>query len=96
MKFKPKKKDEYMILGWNEEIDKDGNPKGRIGSLVLSSQKGDVFSVGAGLDSQQKDYLWEIRDSIPGHVAIVHFQHLTNAQIPKGTFDIEIPGLGIK
>lgn len=96
MKFKPKKKDEYDILGWNEEVDKDGNPKGRIGSLVLSSQKGDVFSVGAGLDAVQKDHLWEVRNSIAGHRAIVHFQHLTNSQIPKGTFDIEIPGLGIK
>lgn len=93
MKFKPKKKDEYEIVGWKEEVSIDGDPKGRIGSLILSSKLGEHFSVGAGLDANQKDYLWSIRDRLVGNKAIIHFQHLTQKKIPKGTFDIEIPGI---
>ena len=95
MKFKPKKKDTYKIIGWNEEISIDGVPKGRIGSLVLSSELGDTFSVGAGLDADQKEYLWDIRDDLAGNMATVLYQHLTNKKIPKGSFDILIPELGI-
>ena len=95
MKFKPKKKDEYKIVGWKEEISKDGVPKGRIGSLIMSSQSGDEFGVSAGLDAGNKEYLWSIRGLITGLTAEVHYQHLTNKQIPKGTFDIKIPELGI-
>ena len=90
MKFKPKKKDIYDIVGWNEEISMEGEPKGRIGSLILSSQTGDTFSVGAGLDDKEKAELWDIRGILAGMKAMVHYQHLTNKQIPKGTFDIEI------
>ena len=95
MKFKPKKHDTYMITGWNEEISIDGIPKGRIGSLILTSGVGDTFSVGAGLDADQKAYLWNIRDMLRGANAIIFYQHLTNKSIPKGTFDIKIPALGI-
>ena len=90
MKFKPKKMDIYDIVGWNEEISMEGDPKGRIGSLILSSQTGDEFSVGAGLNDKEKAELWEIKESLAGKQAMVHYQHLTNKQIPKGTFDIEI------
>ena len=95
MKFKPKQKDTYLIIGWKEEIALDGTPKGRIGSIICSSQKGDEFAVGAGLDTHQKSLLWNIRDKITGCTATIHYQHLTNKKIPKGTFDIEIPELGI-
>jgi len=95
MKFKPKKSDTYQIIGWNEEISIDGIPKGRIGSLILSSELGDNFNVGAGLDADQKDYLWLMRDDIAGNMATVFYQHLTNRKIPKGSFDIIIPELGI-
>ena len=90
MKFKPKKTDTYMITDWNEEISMEGVPKGRIGSLTLSSQTGDTFNVSAGLDDSEKSDLWDIRHSLPGLMATVHFQHLTNKQVPKGCFDIEV------
>ena len=95
MKFKPKKSDTYRIVGWNEEISIDGIPKGRIGSIILTSDLDDTFSVGAGLDADQKAYLWDIRDELAGKNATVFYQHLTNKSIPKGTFDILIPDLGI-
>jgi len=90
MKFKPKKHDTYNIIGWNEEISISGNPKGRIGSLIMSSQAEDEFSVGAGLDDEEKDHLWNVRDTLAGKQAVIHYQHLTNKGIPKGTFDVEV------
>ena len=90
MKFKPKKEDTYQIVGWKEEVSKDGIPKGRIGSLVMSSQAGDEFAVSAGLDNEKKASLWNIRDELAGRYAIVHYQHLTDKKIPKGSFNIEV------
>lgn len=90
MKFKPKKKDTYNIVGWKEEVSMEGVPKGRIGSLIMSSQQGDEFGVSAGLDDDEKARLWNIRDSLDTMKAIVHYQHLTNRKIPKGTFDVEV------
>jgi ATP-dependent DNA ligase len=90
MKFKPKQKDIYKIVGWNEEISITGQPKGRIGSLIMSSQTCDNFSVSAGLDDNEKARLWLIRDQLAGKSAIVHYQHLTNKKIPKGCFDLEV------
>ena len=95
MKFKPKRKDLYTIVGWKEEISKDGVPKGRIGSIVMSSQAGDEFAVSAGLDDEDRVHLWKIRGLLKGLTAIVHYQHLNNKKIPKGTFDLEIPELGV-
>lgn len=93
MKFKPKRSDDYTIVGYNEEISKDGIPKGRLGSLILSSQTGDTFNVSAGLNSYERDTLWAIKESLPGKIATVSYQHLTNNQVPKGTFDIKIGGI---
>ena len=90
MKFKPKKFDTYQIIGWKEEVSINGTPKGRIGSLVMSSQAGDVFAVSAGLDDEKKAKLWIIRDELAGRNAIVHYQHLTDKKIPKGSFNIEV------
>ena len=90
MKFKPKKKDDYVICGWKEEVSADGIPKGRIGSLLMSSQTGDEFSVSAGLDVEEKERLWEIRGLLKGMTATVHYQHLTNRGVPKGTFNLEV------
>lgn len=90
MKFKPKRKDDYRIIGWNEEVSKDGVPKGRIGSLTLSSQTGDTFNVSAGLNDAERDRLWSIRGLLKGINATVYYQHLTNKKIPKGCFDLKV------
>lgn len=90
MKFKPKKKDKYKIVGWKEEISKDGIPKGRIGSIICSSQGGDTFGVSAGLDDSDREYYWNCRETLAGKDCIIHYQHLTNKKIPKGTFNVEV------
>lgn len=90
MKFKPKQHDTYTIVGYNEEVSINNVPKGRIGSLILSSGDGNIFAVSAGLNDEDRDILWQERESLAGKSAIVHYQHLTNKQIPKGCFDIEV------
>lgn len=90
MKFKPKRQDTYQIVDWQEEVSKDGVPKGRIGAIILKSQDGDIFGVSAGLNDDEKEKYWNARETLPGKNAIVHYQHLTDKKIPKGCFDIEI------
>jgi DNA ligase-1 len=90
MKLKPKRTDQYKIVGFNEEISKDGIPKNRLGSVICSSQSGDTFSVSAGLNDIDKEYYWSIRDTLIGKDCIISYQHLTNKKIPKGSFDLKI------
>jgi len=90
MKFKPKRKDTYEITGWNEEVSINGVPKGRLGSIICASEDGTTFSVSAGLDDDDRERLWRDRESLPGKSVIVHYQHLTNKKIPKGTFNLEV------
>jgi len=96
MKFKPKQKDNYIAIGWKEEVSISGAGKERIGSILCMSEVGDEFSVSAGLDDDQKALLWDVRDQIAGCGVIVHYQHLTNRKVPKGSFDLQIPDLGIR
>ena len=46
MKFKPKKEDEYEIVGFTEEVSISGNPKGSLGALICNSGDSNTFGVG--------------------------------------------------
>lgn len=76
MKFKPKKKDVYKIIGWKEEIDKYGNPKNRLGALVCEKD-GQTFSVGSGFNVYDREELWKIREYLPDMFVEVEYQHTT-------------------
>jgi ATP-dependent DNA ligase len=76
MKFKPKKRDEYPIIGYKEEISKDGAPKGSLGALVCMSD-GEEFSVGTGFTESERQGLWMRRDELVGRTCIVAYQHTT-------------------
>jgi len=77
MKFKPKKRDVYRIVGWKEEVDKYGRPKGRLGALVCTGQDGHEFSVGSGLTDALRQKLWNKRNELPGKWCLVEYQHIT-------------------
>lgn len=84
MKFKPKKEDTYEIVGVQEEISKDGIPKGSLGALRLQSGDGNVFSVGTGFTEELRQTLWSSKESIIGKVAKVKYQHLTSGRkVPR-------------
>lgn len=91
MKFKPKKEDDYEILGTQEEIDKEGEPKGSLGALVCRSGDGNLFCVGTGFSAEQRQILWEIRDQLPGRIAKVKYQHITVGRaVPRFPVFVEL------
>lgn len=77
MKFKPKKDDFYEVIDYTEEIDKNGNPKGRLGAIVCKGSDGTVFNVGTGLTDNDRETLWETREALSGKLCHVQYQHLT-------------------
>lgn len=91
MKFKPKQSDEYKIIGVQEEISKDGNPKGRLGALVCESGDGNSFNVGTGFDDRQREELWDIRGMLPGLSVKVEYQHITSGnRVPRFPVFVEV------
>lgn len=76
MKFKPKKQDYYMIVGYKEEIDIYNVPKGRLGALVCESD-GQTFAVGSGLNDEQRASLWKDPEQLIGKICVVDYQHIT-------------------
>ena len=91
MKFKPKRSDIYRIVGFKEEIDKNGKPKGRLGALVCQGGDGTQFSVGSGLTEEQRMNLWITRDSLTEHDVKVAYQHLTSLQgVPRFPVFVEL------
>lgn len=84
MKFKPKKTDVYRIIGTQEEIDKDGRPKGALGALILESEGGEKFSVGTGLTREERVTLWQRREKVVGLYAEIKYQHTTpGRKVPR-------------
>lgn len=84
MKFKPKKRDDYEIVGFQEEISIDGLAKGRLGSFVCKSGDGNTFNVGTGLSADQRQSYWNERETLIGKIAKVKYQHLTSGKnVPR-------------
>lgn len=90
MKFKPKKSDWYTITGYKEEVDKDGFPKNRLGSIECMGDDGTKFHVGSGLTDEQREVLWKTRESLPGRLCHVQYQHLTEKHIPRFPVFVDI------
>jgi ATP-dependent DNA ligase len=91
MKFKPKQEDEYEIVGFTEEYDKDGNPKDSLGALICRSGDGNTFNVGTGFTADRRKELWEGRDLVKGNFAIVKYQHITSGKrVPRFPVFVEV------
>lgn len=90
MKFKPKRHDSYRIVGYKEEISKDGVPKGALGSLVCTSD-GEDFSVGTGFTESERRGLWMKRDELIGRTCLVAYQHTTPGRgVPRFPVKVSI------
>ena len=84
MKFKPKKSDEYVIVGFNEEMSKYGEQKGALGSLICTGSDGEEFRVGTGFDQGSRKRLWDRREDLIGKICKVSYQHLTpGKKVPR-------------
>jgi len=93
MKFKPKRSDIYIIVGFNEAIDQYKKPKGTLGSFQCQSPpKPETFPVGAGrLTHEERAEVWKMRDLILGNKLLVEYQHLTKLNsVPRSGVAVEI------
>jgi len=91
MKFKPKKEDIYDIVGYKEEIDKDRNPKDRLGAIICTSDEGTIFSVGSGLTDGDRESLWASRECLKGKRVKVQYQHITSGKgVPRFPVFLEV------
>lgn len=91
MKFKPKKEDEYEIVGATEEVDQYGSPKDRLGAIVCKSGDGNLFNVGTGFTEDRRIELWDAKGILPGMKVKVKYQHLTNGkQVPRFPVFVEV------
>ena len=91
MKFKPKKEDDYVITGYEEEISKDGLPKERLGALICDSGDGNTFNVGTGYSAEMRTALWKSREELQGSVCRVKYQHLTSGRkVPRFPVFVEV------
>ena len=91
MKFKPKKKDIYEIVGYEEEISIEGIRKGTLGSLLCKSGDGNTFSVGTGFNKAMREMLWDSKESLCGKSVHVSYQHLTSGRkVPRFPVFMEV------
>jgi len=91
MKFKPKRDDWYTVVGYKEELDKHGEPKGTLGALVCSGDDGTEFSVGSGLTAEQRTKYWANRERLPGSLCHVQYQHITPGKnVPRFPVFVEV------
>ena len=85
MKFKPKKQDEYEIVGFVEAFSKNGAPKGMVGAIVCKGVgEDDFFKVGAGnLTHPQRIEYWDERYLWKGKTCIVKYQSILPSGSPR-------------
>ena len=76
MKFKPKKDDYYLIVGFLEEYSKFGIPNGRLGRLICKGTDGTEFPVYSGFTDLLREELWEDRSNLIGKYCHVYYQHI--------------------
>jgi ATP-dependent DNA ligase len=93
MKFKPRKEDIYEIVGFQEEISKEGVLKNSLGALLCKGDDRAMFSVGSGslLTQEARSVLWKEKENLIGKYARVKYQHLTHARgVPRFPVIVEI------
>ena len=91
MKFKPKKEDDYEIVGYEEEISIEGKPKNSLGALICRSGDGNTFSAGSGFSRDDRETLWNSKESLIGRICKIKYQHLTTGkQVPRFPVFVEI------
>jgi hypothetical protein len=99
MKFKPKKRDTYKIVGYSAEMDKYGaikfpNIMGRIictscdmpwiGEYPPGKKLPDGYFGVAGLTDERQIEFWKIREEFNGKFCTVNYQNITSGKkVPR-------------
>jgi len=91
LKYKPMKSDTYPIIGYNQEVDKDGFVKNSLGSVICSTQEGEEFSVGSGFTALQRNSYWTDKEYLIGKNIKVRYQELSkDRKVPRHPVVLEI------
>ena len=89
MKFKPKKSDFYKIISINEEVDKYGEPKHRLGAFTCCGDDGMLFNVGTGMTEEERERWWDTK--VIGKWLHVSYQHITPGRhVPRFPVYVEV------
>lgn len=86
LKFKPRVSEVFEIIGYNEEHDLEGIPKGTFGSFICRTSEGQLFNAGSGPTKYQRQLLWKHKDYfIDNKILIkIRFQAYTKLRrVPK-------------
>jgi len=95
LKFKPREKDEYTIVGVKEGT---GWAKGMLGAFIVQGEDSTEFAVGSGktLTKERRGKFWEIRGELPGKMLVVKHEKLkTVGGIPVACVAEEVKGVNI-
>lgn len=92
LKFKPTSEDEYLIIGFEEAIDKYGKPKKTLGSFVVQGDDGTEFRVGAGkLLHSERQRIWNDSESVIGkNLLVKHEDEKTRHGVPICAVAVEV------
>lgn len=86
LKLKPRVSETFEIVGYNEEHDLEGTPKGTFGSFICKTSEGQLFNAGSGPTKYQRYLLWKHRDHFVNtlHIIKIRFQAYTKLRkVPK-------------
>ena len=88
MKFKPKKEDNYVIVGYEEGKER---LRGNLGAIICRSGDGSTFSVGTGFSDGLRRQLWDKKDKLAGCICRVQYQHITpGRKVPRFPVFVEV------
>ena len=88
MKFKPKKEDNYVIVGYEEGKER---LRGNLGAIICRSGDGSTFSVGTGFSDDLRRQLWDKKDKLAGCICRVQYQHITpGRKVPRFPVFVEV------
>lgn len=90
LKWKPKHKDSYLIVGFEEEVDQYKTPKNMLGA-IWCEKEGQRFKVSAGGFSHQDRFeLWGDRNEYLHKYLLVRYPELTDRGVPNHAVALEI------
>lgn len=90
MKFKPKRHDDYQIVGFQEELSIHGEPKNSLGAFIVEDDYHATFKVGSGFTAEQRRDYWIRRHELLGRMLRVAYQHTTVNGIPRFPVYLEL------
>lgn len=89
-KWKAKKSSEYVVVDYEEAVDKDGKLKGELGSLLVQertprdgTRPKAAFGVGTGFTAAQRFHYWENPETLIGKLVEVEYLNLSDNGIPR-------------